>query len=104
MMRRPIDATLHGATDYAVGSLLMTVLPRLAGVSGTRTAQQMRTAGAIHAGYSMLTDYPLGVVKAIPYKVHLALDAVGVAATAAAPTASSARCTLYGIALTTPSG
>jgi hypothetical protein len=85
MMRRPIDATLHGATDYTVGSVLMTAFPRLAGVSGTRAAAQIRTAGAIHAGYSTLTDYPLGVVKVIPYKVHLALDAVGAAALALTP-------------------
>jgi hypothetical protein len=84
-VKRPIDATLHGATDYTVGSLLMTAFPRLAGLSGTRAARQIRAAGAIHAGYSTLTDYPLGVVKAIPYKVHLAIDAVGAAALAATP-------------------
>jgi len=85
MMRRPIDATLHGATDYTVGSLLLTAFPRVAGLSETRAAGQIRIAGAIHAGYSTLTDYPLGVVKAIPYKLHLVLDAVGAAALAATP-------------------
>ena len=39
----------------------------------------------IHAGYSTLTDYPLGVVKLIPYKAHLALDALGAVALAATP-------------------
>ena len=82
---RPIDATLHGLTDYTVGTTLMTVLPRAIGVEGTRTANQIRTAGALHAGYSLLTDYPLGAVKAIPYKAHLALDAIGALAVAAAP-------------------
>jgi len=84
-MKRPIDATLHGATDYTVGSLLMTVFPRLAGLSGTQAADQIRAAGAIHAGYSTLTDYPLGVVKAIPYKLHLTIDALGAAALALTP-------------------
>lgn len=82
---RPIDATLHGATDYTAGTALMTVLPRLAGVEGTRAATQIRVAGAVHAGYSTLTDYPLGVVKVVPYRVHLALDAVGAIALAATP-------------------
>ena len=82
---RPIDSTLHGATDYTVGTALMTVLPKAAGVEGTRTAAQMRTVGAIHAGYSAFTDYPLGVVKAIPYKAHLAVDAIGALAVAATP-------------------
>jgi hypothetical protein len=82
---RPIDATLHGVVDYMAGATLTTVAPRLAGVVGTRSARQIRAAGAFHAGYSMLTDYPLGAVKAIPYKAHLALDAVGALALAATP-------------------
>jgi hypothetical protein len=82
---RPIDSTLHGVTDYTVGALLTTVLPKLAGVEGTETATQMRIAGAVHAGYSTLTDYPLGIVKVIPYKVHLAIDALGAVALGALP-------------------
>ena len=82
---RPIDATLHGVTDYTVGTALMTFLPRLFGVQGTRTARQMRAAGAAHAGYSTMTDYPLGVVRAIPFKAHIAIDAAGAVAVAALP-------------------
>jgi hypothetical protein len=82
---RPIDATLHGATDYSVGTTLMTVFPSVVGISGTTAATQIRVAGAVHAGYSTITDYPLGVVKAIPYKVHLALDALGAVGLAATP-------------------
>jgi hypothetical protein len=82
---RPIDSTLHGATDYSVGATLMTLFPRLAGIEGTRAGRQVRVAGAVHAGYSALTDYPLGVVKAIPFKAHLAMDAVGALALAATP-------------------
>src|SRR5829696_3806170 len=82
---RPIDATLHGATDYTVGTLLMTVFPRLAGIQGTRSAGQIRRAAAIHAGYSTITDYPLGVVKVLPYQAHLAIDAAGALALAATP-------------------
>ena len=82
---RPIDATLHGVTDYSVGTTLMTVFPSLVGITGTPAETQIRVAGAVHAGYSTITDYPLGVVKAIPYKVHLALDALGAIALAATP-------------------
>jgi hypothetical protein len=85
MPPRPIDSTLHGATDYTAGTLLMTAFPRLAGVAGTRSARQIRTAGAIHAGYSTLTNYPLGVVKLIPFKAHLAIDLLGALAVAATP-------------------
>ncbi|HEV3376589.1 MAG TPA: hypothetical protein VG126_04855 [Thermoleophilaceae bacterium] len=82
---RPIDSTLHGATDYSVGAMLTTVVPRLAGIEGTRSARQVRLAGALHAGYSTLTNYPLGIVKLIPYKAHLAMDAIGALALAATP-------------------
>jgi hypothetical protein len=82
---RPVDSTLHGIVDYTAAATLTTVFPRLVGVQGTRSARQIRTAGAIHGTYSTLTDYPLGIVKAIPFKVHLGLDAVGALALAATP-------------------
>jgi hypothetical protein len=82
---RPIDATLHGVTDYSVGAFLMTLFPRVAGIAGTRAARQIRTAGAIHAGYSTVTDYPLGIRRLLPFQAHLALDAVGALALAATP-------------------
>jgi hypothetical protein len=80
-----VDATLHGVTDYTVGSLLLTAFPRLARIEGTRSARQIRTAAAIHAGYSTVTDYPLGLVKLLPYRAHLALDALGAVALGATP-------------------
>ena len=82
---RPIDSTLHGLTDYTVGTTLLTAFPKWAGIEGTPSARQIRTAGAIHAGYSTLTDYPLGAVKAIPFKAHLAIDALAALALAATP-------------------
>ena len=83
--RRPIDKTLHGVTDYTVGALLTTAFPKLVGVEGTPAARQIRVSGASHAAYSVLTDYPLGAVKLIPYKVHLGLDLLGAVALAATP-------------------
>jgi hypothetical protein len=85
---RPIDSTLHGATDYTVATALLTVFPRFAGIDGTRSARQIRTAGAVHGGYSLLTDYPLGMAKAIPFKAHLAIDAIGALVLAATPFAT----------------
>ncbi len=82
---RPISSSLHGATDYTVGTLLLTVFPRLAGIQGTESARQVRISGAVHAGYSTLTKYELGIVKVIPYKAHLALDLVGALAIGATP-------------------
>ena len=82
---RPVDATLHGVVDYTAGATLLTGFPALAGIEGTRSARQIRTAGAVHAGYSTLTDYPLGVAKLLPFQAHLALDAIGAVALAATP-------------------
>jgi hypothetical protein len=85
---RPVDATMHGVTDYTVGTTLLTVFPRLAGIEGTDAAKQIRLSGAFHAAYSTITDYPLGVFKVLPYKAHLALDLLGAAALAATPFAT----------------
>jgi len=82
---RPVDSTLHGVTDYTVGATLLSVFPKAAGIEGTRSARQIRAAGAIHAGYSTITDYALGAVKVLPFKVHLALDAIGALALGATP-------------------
>ena len=57
---RPVDATLHGVVDYSAGGMLLTAFPKLAGIEGTRSARQVRTAAAIHGGYSALTDYRSG--------------------------------------------
>jgi hypothetical protein len=82
---RPIDSTLHGVTDYTAGALLTTAFPKVAGIEGTRSAGQIRRAGAIHAAYSTITDYPLGIVRLLPFKAHLAIDALGAIALAATP-------------------
>src|SRR4051795_5448298 len=82
---RPVDSTLHGVVDYSAGAFLLTAFPKLAGIEGTRSATQVRLSAAVHAGYSTLTRYPLGIVKVIPFKAHLALDALGAVALAATP-------------------
>jgi hypothetical protein len=82
---RPIDSTLHGFTDYTVGTLLMTAFPKIVDVEGTDSAKQIRVSGASHFAYSTMTRYPLGIAKLIPFKVHLALDAIGALAIGATP-------------------
>lgn len=91
-MRRPtpITSKLHGVLDYATGAQLE-LLPRaLHYDSRSPEAIALRAAGALHAGYSVVTDYELGVVRLIPYRAHLALDALLTVALAAAPFATGA--------------
>jgi hypothetical protein len=85
---KPIDATLHGVTDYTVGTTLLTAFPKLAGLEGTESAAQIRAAGAAHLAYSAVTDYPLGIVKLVPFRVHLVFDALGALALAGTPFAT----------------
>src|ERR671932_2877277 len=82
---RPVDSTLHGVVDYSAGTFLLTAFPKLAGIEGTESAKQVRISAAVHAGYSTLTKYPLGLVKLIPFPAHLSLDAAGAVALAATP-------------------
>ena len=75
-MRRPtpITSKVHGVLDYTTGAQL-----QLLG------DEQLRIAGGIHAGYSLFTDYELGLVRVLPYRAHLALDALWTVGVAALP-------------------
>jgi hypothetical protein len=70
-----VPAWMHGVGDY--GAALALVLVTLA-VGGTRRA----VATGLFVGIallvvSLLTRYPLGAVKAIPFRVHSAGDYLG---------------------------
>ena len=60
---RPIDATLHGVTDYSVGMTLMTVFPSLVGINGTRAGTQIRVAGAVQGGVDRARPPRAGVLR-----------------------------------------
>jgi hypothetical protein len=69
---RLLPAWLHAVADYAVGGLL--VIVALA-VGGSNKAVAAGVAvGAVILVVSMLTKYPLGVVKVLPFTVHSAGD------------------------------
>jgi hypothetical protein len=65
---------VHGVVDYVVGATLA-ILPRALGWTGA-PARLLETAGVGAIGYSMLTNYELGLVRLLPMKAHLALDAL----------------------------
>ncbi len=82
---RLISPRIHGMLDYLTGSLLVAA-PAVLGLRyGSAAGRALWMAGAAHAGYSIFTDYELGAVRAIPMRVHLALDTAGAVALATSP-------------------
>ncbi len=77
-----ISSRAHGVLDYTTGAALLAA-PRMLGLRGTAAGAVLRAAGAGHIGYSLLTDYELGVAKVLPYRAHLAIDAAAAAGLAA---------------------
>ncbi len=72
---RIIPTGVHGALDYLASGVNL-AFPRLLGLHDAPwAATAPRIDGAAGLGYSLITDYELGVLKALPVPAHLALDA-----------------------------
>ncbi|MGH9050138.1 MAG: SPW repeat domain-containing protein [Acidimicrobiia bacterium] len=69
---RALPAWLHAVADYAVGGLLIIVALSVGG-DGLAVATGV-IVGAVVLAVSMLTKYPLGVVKVLPFTLHSAGD------------------------------
>lgn len=69
-----IPRNVHGALDYIVG-LLLIAAPWLLGFADGKAAQHVPVALGVGALlYSLLTNYELGLIRVIPFSVHLMLD------------------------------
>lgn len=74
---RVLPTKTHGYLDYLLGALLI-IAPWLFGFADGGAKQWVPVVlGAAVIVYSLLTDYELGVARAIPMPVHLVLDAGG---------------------------
>jgi hypothetical protein len=69
---RLLPAWFHAVADYAVGLTLIIVAIAVGG-SGLAVATGV-VVGAVVLVVSMLTRYPLGVAKVLPFTVHSAGD------------------------------
>ena len=74
-MRLP--TRIHGMLDYALGALLIAAPWVLGFAAGGAETWVPVALGVGVLGYSLFTDYELGVVKRIQVPVHLWLDAIG---------------------------
>src|SRR6478736_2628867 len=77
-MRKPISTRVHGIMDYMTAGFLF-ALPRAMGWSKTVT-RLMDAAGMSATAYSLFTCYELGLVRVLPMKAHLSMDAMSGAA------------------------
>jgi hypothetical protein len=80
---RLIPAWLHAIADYAVAITLIVVALAVGGSTNAVAAGVV--IGTVVLVVSMLTRYPLGVIKVLPFKVHSAGDYLAVALLAASP-------------------
>src|SRR5437899_7542515 len=80
---RLLPAWLHAVADYAVGAVLILAALVAGGTAGA--AATGIVVGATVLTVSMLTRYPLGVVKVLPFQVHSAGDYLAAALLLAAP-------------------
>ena len=82
---RFIPTRVHGVLDYLTAGVLIAA-PALLGFRKHGMQSWLPMAlGVGTIGYSLLTDYELGLFKIIPMPVHLALDAANGALLAASP-------------------
>jgi len=71
---RFISTRTHGVLDYATGILLILVPYILGFADGTAAQWVPQILGVGVIIYSLMTDYELGAVRAMPMRVHLFLD------------------------------
>jgi hypothetical protein len=72
-MMKPISTRTHGIIDYACSGALI-ALPFLMRWN-QRAARLSIGAGLTTLGVSMMTNYECGLVRLLPMKAHLAMDA-----------------------------
>ncbi len=86
---RLLPAWFHAVADYAVGALLIVVALAVGGTTGAVATGVV--VGAVVLLVSMLTRYPLGIAKVLPFPVHSAGDYLAAALLIAAPFALNFR-------------
>lgn len=85
---KPLSPMLHGVGDY-VAALTLIVAPHMIPLGHNNPLASTLTvaAGFLLIGYSLLTNYLLGIFKVLPFKIHLVLDTAAAVSLALAPVA-----------------
>jgi hypothetical protein len=82
-MKKLISRRTHGLLDYLTVVFALTFPRVLCSSDRTRNAVTLLALGKL--SYALFTRHELGLVKTIPMKAHLTLDAAGGAALCALP-------------------
>lgn len=85
MSRRFIPTSVHGVLDYVHGTALLAAPELLQTKDEPQAALVSRLAGGGATAYTLMTDFELGIVRALPMRTHLRLDAMSGVLLAAAP-------------------
>jgi hypothetical protein len=94
---RILPAWFHAIADYAVGGTLIIVALAVGG--STAAVATGVVVGAVVLLVSMLTRYPLGVAKVLPFTIHSAGDYLAAALLIVAPFALNFRNSDAGLAV-----
>ncbi|RYG39935.1 hypothetical protein EON79_23465, partial [bacterium] len=84
-MALPIPRPAHGVLDYLYAAATAAT-PHLLGFTDVAPARWAAYGlGGLVVAVSLLTRYELGLVRVLPFRVHLLFDSLGGAAALAAP-------------------
>jgi hypothetical protein len=85
MLAQIIPTRVHGYIGYTLTSLIAAAPDIMGFKDSKRAALPPRVGGLTGALYTIFTDFELGLVRVIPMRVHLLLDATGGALLAGSP-------------------
>ncbi len=73
MTTKPINPTVHGILDYLYGAIILAA-PFFFGFTNTTAATILYIVGIMHLSMSLMTAYPLGLIRSIPFTVHSKIE------------------------------
>lgn len=78
-----LNARVHGYIDFAVVALFL-LAPSVFGFGGTAQIVSYVVA-AVHLGLTLLTAYPFGLLKLVPFPVHGVIELIVIPSLVALP-------------------